>query len=133
MFDGEVHVLLRDDTKAIVEMTGLPGVTGMHAEQLLTSEYFGLASTSDPETLRRIDRLVLSDSRSTEPEEQFSERLDAFTMIGDTPERQVVNEALRRHIVEQFRSNRLDRTEVREESINLILQRLRSDANEVGE
>ncbi len=133
MFDGEVHVLLRDDTKAIVEMTGLPGVTGMRAEQLLTSEYFGLASTSDPETLRRIDQLVLSDSRSTEPEEQFSERLDAFTMIGDTPERQVVNEALRRHIVEQFRSNRLDRTEVREESINLILQRLRSDANEVGE
>ncbi|MFL1551640.1 AAA family ATPase [Pseudomonas sp. D47] len=133
MFDGEVHVLLRDDAKEIVELKGLPGVTGMRAEQLLTSEYFGLASTSEPETLRRLDELVLSDNHNTLAQEQFSERLDAFTMIGDTPERQVVNEALRRHIVEQFRSNRLDRAEVREESINLILQRLRSDASEVGE
>ncbi|MGN8275841.1 AAA family ATPase [Pseudomonas sp. SMN5] len=133
MFDGEVHVLIRDDSGAIAEVTGLPGVTGMRAEQLLTSEYFGLASTSEPETQQRIDRLLLSDARSADPQGQFSEQLNAFSMIGDTPERQVVNEALRRHIVEQLRSNRLDRAAVREESINLILQRLRGGVDEAGQ
>ncbi|WP_448632552.1 MULTISPECIES: AAA family ATPase [Pseudomonas fluorescens group] len=132
MLDGEVHVLVRDEDRAVVEMTGLPDVSAMRAEQLLTSEYFGLASTAEPETLRRIDRLLLSESRSLEPQEQFSERLDAFSMIGDTPERQVVNEALRRHIVEQFHSNRLDRAEVREESVRLILETLR-EAGEAGQ
>ncbi|WP_428554385.1 AAA family ATPase [Pseudomonas edaphica] len=128
MFDGEVHVLLRDDTKKIVELRRLPGVTGMRAEQLLTSEYFGLSSTSEPEIKSAVDKLLLSDSRSAEPQAQFSEQLSAFSLIGDTPERQVVNEALRRHIVEQLRSNRLDREDVREESINLILERLRGDS-----
>ncbi|MDO7896889.1 AAA family ATPase [Pseudomonas citrulli] len=132
MLEGEVHVLIRDEQRSIVEMGGLPDVSAMRAEQLLTSEYFGLASTAEPETLRRIDQLLLSEPRSVEAQAQFSERLGAFSMIGDTPERQVVNEALRRHIVEQFRSNRLDRAEVREESINLILESLR-DAGGIGQ
>ncbi|MGE7965114.1 AAA family ATPase [Pseudomonas sp. NPDC089918] len=132
MLDGEVHVLIRDDEGCVQEMTGLPDVTAMRAEQLLTSEYFGLASTVEPETMRKLDRIVLSDSRSTSPDAHFSEQMNAFSIIGDTPEKQVVNEALRRHIIEQLRSDTLDRAAVREDAVKLILARLRADSNGVG-
>ena len=131
MLDGEVHVLIKDDEGSVQEMTGLPDVTAMRAEQLLTSEYFGLASTVEPETMRKLDRIVLSDSRSTSPDAHFSEHMNAFSIIGDTPEKQVVNEALRRHIIEQLRSDTLDRAAVREDSVELILARLRADSNGV--
>ena len=129
MLDGEVHVLIKDDEGCAQEMTGLPDVTAMRAEQLLTSEYFGLASTVEPETMRKLDQIVLSDSRSTSPDAHFSEQINAFSIIGDTPEKQVVNEALRRHIIEQLRSDTLDRAAVREDAVKLILERLRADSN----
>ncbi|MFK3830495.1 AAA family ATPase [Pseudomonas fulva] len=133
MLDGEVHVLIKDDEGCVQEMTGLPDVTAMRAEQLLTSEYFGLASTVEPETVLKLDRIVLSNSRSTSPDAHFSEQMNAFSIIGDTPEKQVVNEALRRHIIEQLRSDTLDRTAVREDAVNLILERLRADSNGVDQ
>lgn len=133
MLDGEVHVLIKDDEGCVQEMTGLPDVTAMRAEQLLTSEYFGLASTVEPETILKLDQIVLSDTRSTSPDAHFSEQMSAFSIIGDTPEKQVVNEALRRHIIEQLRSDTLDRAAVREDAVNLILERLRADSKGVGQ
>lgn len=50
MYDGEVFVLQRTDAGNTVEkIDDLPSIRGMRAEQILTSEFFGLGST-DPKT-----------------------------------------------------------------------------------
>jgi len=50
MNDGEVFVLQRDPVRHSVDLVSeLPSIKGMRADQLLTSEFFGLGST-DPET-----------------------------------------------------------------------------------
>lgn len=130
MLNGEVHVLVKDEYGLVNEMTGLPDISGMRAEQLLTSEYFGLASTVDPLVERNLDEMILSGFRSKENIEQFEQQLDGFTLIGDTPERQIINQALRLHIVEELRSKRVDRSEIRKEAVELILERLRVSAPE---
>ncbi|ULX50626.1 hypothetical protein A9P79_01245 [Cupriavidus taiwanensis] len=128
MLGDEVHVLVRDESAQVQEMTGLPDVRGMRAEQLLTSEFFGLSSTSDPEADQARDRLALSGGREADssPSRSFVSDSAVFTMIGDTPARQVVNEALRRRIVEQLQSSTLDRSQVRRDAVELVLARLRA-------
>lgn len=55
MYDGEVFVLQRAGPDAQVEkVADLPSIRGMRAEQILTSEFFGLGST-DPETDARLE------------------------------------------------------------------------------
>ncbi|WEJ35650.1 AAA family ATPase [Sinorhizobium prairiense] len=50
MHDGEVFVLHRREGDELIEkLENLPTIKGMRAEQILTSEFFGLGST-DPET-----------------------------------------------------------------------------------
>lgn len=130
MLHGEVHVLVRGERGQVHEMTGLPNVRGMRAEQLLTSEFFGLASTSDPDVARELDELALSAPSGSSKEEvqarRFSSQSSAFMLIGDTPTRQVVNEALRLHIIEQLQSKTLDRAKVRQDAVQQILDRLRA-------
>lgn len=48
--DGEVVVLRRSDRGRVFNIEDLPPVKGLRVDQLLTSEYFGLNSTMDPET-----------------------------------------------------------------------------------
>src|SRR5262249_54095885 len=46
---GEVAVLRRGNDGRIFSVEDLPPIEGLRAEDLLTSEYFGLSSTLDPE------------------------------------------------------------------------------------
>lgn len=46
---GEVAVMRRDASNRITALTDLPPVRGLRVDQLLTSEYFGLSSTIDPD------------------------------------------------------------------------------------
>jgi hypothetical protein len=48
--DGEVAIMRRDKDNEVIALTeGLPPIRGMRVDQLLTSEFFGLSSTIDPE------------------------------------------------------------------------------------
>lgn len=49
LLTGEVAVMSRDGAGRIVALTDLPPVAGLRVDQLLTSEYFGLSSTIDPD------------------------------------------------------------------------------------
>jgi len=49
LLTGEVAVMRRDGTGPIVALTDLPSIRGLRVDQLLTSEYFGLSSTIDPD------------------------------------------------------------------------------------
>ena len=102
MYDGEVFVLQRSgETDRVERVKDLPSIRGMRAEQILTSEFFGLGST-DPETdarLLRYNRLA-SRIEDLSPEEQaemerLRKHLDEGMVIGTTLREQAYAEALK--------------------------------------
>ncbi len=126
MRGGEVQVLIRDGNHQIQVLTGLPDVRGLRAEQLLTSDYFGLSSTADPDVESALERLALPiDARSADANID-QETLRPFRLIGDTPIDQIANEALRRFVEEAASSRQIDRSRVREAAVNSVLDRLRA-------
>lgn len=126
MRGGEVQVLVRNDNQQIQALAGLPDVRGMRAEQLLTSDYFGLSSTADPDVEEALERLALPASARTNSTNRNQEALRPFQWLGDTPFEQVFNEALRRFIDEAAASSEIDRGQVREAAVNNVLERLRT-------
>ncbi|MGN8060865.1 AAA family ATPase [Ralstonia sp. 22111] len=126
MRDGEVQVLIRDSEQQIQVLTGLPDVRGLRAEQLLTSDYFGLSSTADPDIESALVRLALPTDARAATTNIDQEALRSFRLIGDTPIDQIANEALRRFIEEAAFSPPIDRSQVREAAVNSVLDRLRT-------
>ncbi|WP_242416441.1 AAA family ATPase [Sphingomonas panni] len=119
MDDGEVHVLEKDRDGRVHQLTELPGVRGMSAEQLLTSEYFGLWSTADPELeyhLARSDDMGLSE---TEGDTALVRRL----VLGDTVREQLIHEALDRYLASR-RARRFTRFG-RRDAVEAVLDVLR--------
>lgn len=124
MRGGEVQVLVRNDDQQIQVLTGLPDVRGLRAEQLLTSDYFGLSSTADPDVEDALERLALPISALSVSTNRDKDALRAFQWFGDTPVEQIVNEALKRFIDEAVASSEIDRGQVREAAVNDVLERL---------
>lgn len=126
MRNGEVHPLIRDDNQMIQVLTGLPDVRGLRAEQLLTSDYFGLSSTADPDIENSLEQLALP-TKNREAQTLIDViALRSFKWIGDTPIEQVINEALKRFIDDAEKSPEIDRSQIREAAVNSILGHLRS-------
>ncbi|WP_198008839.1 AAA family ATPase [Ahrensia sp. R2A130] len=103
MYDGEVFVLQRTEAGDTVEkVTDLPSIRGMRAEQILTSEFFGLGST-DPKTdaiLIRFNRLLerhesLNDDERKELE-ALGEQLDRDLVLGSSIAQQAHSAALKK-------------------------------------
>ncbi|RVH76908.1 hypothetical protein CN204_31895 [Sinorhizobium meliloti] len=102
MYDGEVFVLHRPDgDQRIEKIENLPAIKGMRAEQLLTSEFFGLGST-DPETDAKLalyhelaSRQEELDASETEKLTTLKGELDRNLVIGDTPIEQALVDVLR--------------------------------------
>lgn len=102
MDDGEVIVLARNEQGGIITLADLPNVSGMRSEQLLTSEYFGLSSTIDPEVQLEIARLA-EDSASNPAQSigiEASELVSRLT-VGDSASAQIIHEALLRYLQER--------------------------------
>jgi uncharacterized protein (TIGR02646 family) len=131
MDDHEVVVLQRDEENRVRQLTDLPSVKGMRAEQLLTSDYFGLASTTDPELERDMARLSARAARD-EPESEDHDLvglLDRLVM-GDTAKEQVIYAALDRFIQERDRRSGELRTDVRREAVDAVLSALTNEGGE---
>ena len=101
MYQGEVFVLQRSAEDAAIEsLEELPDVRGMRAEQILTSEFFGLGST-DPETDARLMRyqfLARKDTLSaTEKDEKelLAFELKRRMVVGSSVEEQTEAVAMR--------------------------------------
>lgn len=107
MYDGEVFVLQRSAEDQVERVADLPSIRGMRAEQILTSEFFGLGST-DPETdarLLRYNRLAarienLSDEEHAELS-RLREALDNGMVLGSTLREQAYVEALKAEVDRQ--------------------------------
>jgi hypothetical protein len=127
MKDGEVHVLVRNEGAQIEEVKDLPNVRGLRAEQLLTSDYFGLFSTAEPEVEGDLEHLALSASSGDSAGVTNSiSNLLPFRMIGDTDLEQVVNEALRRYLEERRLATISNRSQLRDDAISDVIEALRN-------
>ncbi|SPA21975.1 putative AAA ATPase [Cupriavidus taiwanensis] len=127
MDDGEVVVLQRNETGRIVQLENLPSIKGMRADQLLTSDYFGLSSTVDPET--ELGVALYAEEIADLPPERVEEadRLVRQLALGDNALEQVVQSALLRFLQERDRPRGTLRPNVRIEAVQAIINALESN------
>lgn len=131
MEDGEVVVLQRDERGQIVTLDDLPSIKGMRADQLLTSDLFGLSSTIDPETERDVARFVDAVGDLPVGAGSDADELVRHLTVGDDAEEQVIHEALQRFIQERERPTGALRTSVRAEAVQAVLEALKGDQRDV--
>jgi hypothetical protein len=131
MDDGEVQVLQRSQSGQIAPLQGLPSVKGMTAEQLLTSDYFGLLSTADPSVEIELARLAGDVVRRTgetllvTPSEATS-RLITQLVVGDSPSEQIIHEALWTYLEQREARTAADRPKLRSEAVAAVVEALRA-------
>lgn len=131
MDDGEVVVLQRDEQNKIISLSDLPPVSGMTAEQLLTSDYFGLASTTDPGAEIELAALAGDVARRSSETGELEIALSESTVdlvqrltIGDSPTHQIVQDALMQYLEKREARNGELRPKLREEAVNEVLTAL---------
>ena len=97
--DGEVAVLRKEPDIGVYSVTDLPSIRGLRVDQLLTSEFFGLSSTVDPELdrifmryyeLKAKPKLLVRERREME---ELRARLDEHQVLGTTRRERLVLEA----------------------------------------
>ncbi|WP_439630814.1 AAA family ATPase [Shinella sp.] len=134
MHDGEVFVLHRaDGDQQIEKLENLPTTKGMRAEQLLTSEFFGLGST-DPETDAKLaiyhdlaSRQDNLNERETRELTRLKGDLEENMVVGDTPFEQALVDILRKAEVETRTEPTKTALPRRASILSNALQRLTSD------
>jgi uncharacterized protein (TIGR02646 family) len=131
MHDGEVVVLERDAGQRIRVIEGLPPVSGMTSEQLLTSDYFGLSSTADPSTELQLARLA-SDVVRRVPSGIFQVSAASATndlvgrlTIGDSPSEQLVQQAISTYLKEREARSGQPLPELRAAAVSKVLAALK--------
>lgn len=134
MEDGEVAVLHRGVDEQVRQIPDLPSVKGMRSEQLLTSDYFGLNSTADPEieakllsyTAQLAEQPSAGAAESTGHFRALEEDLSRTLVLGDTAADQIVQEALGRYLADRRDRPAPERTAAREDVVARVLQALRA-------
>jgi uncharacterized protein (TIGR02646 family) len=129
MEDGEVQVLTRDSNQKIELLRELPNITGMRAEQLLTSDYFGLSSTADPE----MDLAIAAYADAASGGDTSSHAKDVSGMrddilnrlvIGDSAAEQVIQDALKQYLIARRNGSAQARSAARKAAVQDILRAL---------
>lgn len=129
MDDGEIAVLNRDENQNIEQLSDLPSVKGLRAEQLLTSDYFGLSSTADPQTEIDLARLgdALADPKRTDEARRLEAQLSRTVVLGDTAAEQVASDAIQKYLETRDGQSAGERTEARREAVSAFLKALEAD------
>ncbi|MFD9899691.1 AAA family ATPase [Mesorhizobium sp. NPDC059054] len=130
--DGEVSVLVRDEQQNIETLDDLPSIKGLRADQLLTSDFFGLSSTADPEMEERLSLyagLLTTpvERRSTSEQAKLREvesELAQTLVIGDTAVDQVVAQAMRQFVEARQGAPVAQRTAARQRMVSALLDAL---------
>ena len=130
MDDNEVVVLQRTGRGEIRKVENLPSISGMTAEQLLTSDYFGLSSSADPmlekELAKTVDSIAVdATGRSVASPSVTTLDLVSGLTLGDSASEQVVQAALDKFLQrrEEERTTTL-RSDVREEAVEAVINAL---------
>ncbi|MGN7919757.1 AAA family ATPase [Lysobacter sp. 22409] len=133
MRDGEVHVLYRDQHDRIRPREDLPNIELLRSDQLLTSDFFGLASTARPQTDAALHRYAyLLGKPALDAGEQRERGALAAQLaglpLGDTPVEQLVGEATQRYLNDRRRRGGAERAAMREDALEEIVALLSADA-----
>lgn len=131
MDNGEVVVLTRNERGGITTLADLPDVSGMRAEQLLTSEYFGLSSTIDPDLHLGIARLA--EGVASDPALQIGAEADELVSrltVGDSASAQIIQEALLQYLREREKPLDALSPNARATAVGAVFRALRSSRAE---
>jgi len=126
MEDDEVIVLTRTPDGGVGRLNDLPKISGMRAEQLLTSEYFGLSSTIDPDV--QLDIARLAQGVATDPDRAIgieAKELVSRLTVGDSATAQIIHDALLRYLREREQPTDGLSPNVRADAVEAVLQALR--------
>jgi len=125
--DDEVQVLRRNENNQIERVADLPNVRGLSVEQLLTSEYFGLFSTEDPQFEEDVSRYVaLSTKHQLSPEEQtelehYRTVVHDTITLGSTPQQRLVQDAAREYLLEHKRTPPQAQADLKKAAVRQII------------
>ena len=134
--DGEPQVLRRDAFGRVERAPDLPNVSGLSVEQLLTSEFFGLFSTEDPEFEEEMTlyaALAMKPGRLPEEDselEQYRERLQRKVTLGLQPLEQVIQEAAGEYLAQRRLASAHERPELKQAAVNKVLDLWKSIGEE---
>jgi len=122
---GEVCVMQRDG-ESINLLSDLPNPADFRVEQLLTSAFFGLNSTQDPENEAIFDEyyallaLPEKDREQSGRLEQLKIELKDRRYIGETPREQLMFEAIDHIIADNKQKGFLQIHDMKQETINTV-------------
>ncbi|AIM37566.1 hypothetical protein KO02_13365 [Sphingobacterium sp. ML3W] len=83
LIEGETIVLTKNEHKEIIALTELPDPSELRIDQILTSDFFGLKSTIDPQTEKLFDEYykILALEEKDRSEEQKNRILELSHVI----------------------------------------------------
>ena len=132
LYEGEV-VVLKEVNKTTQVITDLPDVSTLKAEQLLTSEFFGLSSTVDHLEEARFDHyyLLLSKSKLTPSEKEevkvLRESLPKEIQLGDSLRDDLILTAIDELVAAQYKTKNIKtRQELKTSTQNIVSQLLKT-------
>lgn len=127
MEDGEVVVLQRTAGGRIAPLENLPSIKGMRADQILTSDYFGLFSTSDPEAELDLARHVRALRDGADGVSPRAQTLIKHIAIGDDAQEQLLQRAMRQYIEAREKPVGELRPDVSEDAFRAVVAALRGN------
>lgn len=133
--DSEVKVLRRDADQRIEVLKDLPSIKGMRADQILTSEYFGLSSTVDIDLERKIQEYsnligipeAQRTSRDSHRIKELQSQMTGTIAFGDTAAQQIIQEAVSLYLAERKSLSEARASERRKETVMSVLAALRGE------
>lgn len=129
---GEVIVMKRDIKGRSVPITDLPSIEGLRADQLLTSEYFGLHTTVEPSYQRLFDEYY-SLRCKVNPTNKDKKRtivlrteIDALGMLGNTRRERLLLDAIDLYLAKEAVELGSSTEQKKELDLSLILEGLKN-------
>lgn len=135
MEDGEIEVLRRGKDQRVEKLEDLPSIKGMRADQILTSDFFGLFSTADPETEAKVAiyaDAVSSSASSSSPDAPSVAEIQtslAETIIGsESATGQIIEQAMKEYLHARENASARKMTEARRKAVQEVVNALNSAA-----
>lgn len=126
--NDEVAVLRKDAMGQVVLLADLPPIRGMLVDQILSSQYFGLSSTVDPDFAAKLDTyygLMAKKDKSAAEQAHLAElapMMDRMRLVGDSPREQILLRAIDNFVMEADKSAKpIDPAQLPEDVKNNLL------------
>jgi len=121
--EGEVVVMRRDQAQNVEVVCDLPSPSDFRVDQLLTSEFFGLHSTFEPEVEKDFDQyyaLLALTARSADQEAMLGglrDKLKDRRYLGNTLREQLMYEAVDHLVARQMHGERKPIPQLKREAV----------------